>query len=193
MYQGQPFYHYYQIYFTLRFKFKNKMRKIIGNMGRVTEIKGHKEMTFVSHKNFTREKYMTSNIGRLGDFMKEFCEPQLIQHVLCKEVCKTMSKDAGCFDRCVEAASLVHSLRERICQVFVGTADGSPPQNCPQTCALARSFIQFQSGIVLTISYRAMYRAWHTSTKISEFMAKSALPVLGVTIGLSGMAVSLLV
>jgi hypothetical protein len=125
-------------------------------------------------------------------FIKEVCQPDLVQHLICVEVCKAAQDDPECVGRCVEGTKLIHLFRERFCHLVTGT--GAPTSSdCPETCLLAKTFVHFQSGIILTYSGRAGYAAWCTSKTWAEFMKGAAVPVLGITLGLSGLAVAAVV
>lgn len=125
-------------------------------------------------------------------FIKEVCQPDLVQHLVCVEVCKAVPEDPECIDRCVEGTRLVHLFRERFCHIVAGTV--APTRaDCPETCLLAKTYVHFQSGIILSYSTRAGYTAWHTSTTWGEFLKNAAMPTLGITLGLSGLVVAAMV
>ena len=124
------------------------------------------------------------------EVIKEVCHPHLIQHLVCEEICRrSSSTDSTCADTCVEAAQVAVTFRERFCHLFTGVSAPTSTQ-CPETCLLARSFVHLQSWIVLSYSSRAAYSAWKTNKTWGAFLKSASVPVLGITLGLSGLAVA---
>ena len=125
-------------------------------------------------------------------FVKEVCQSDLVQHLACIEVCMTVENDSDCVGRCIEVTHLIHLFRERLCHLVTDTVAPTSDQ-CSETSLLARSFVRFQSRIILTYSTRAGYAAWRTSETWGAFLKSAAMPMLGLTLGLSGLAVAAMV
>ena len=124
--------------------------------------------------------------------IREACDPNFVRQLVCQEMCKVAhSTNPECPHSCVEAAKVASLFRTRFCKLATGiqAAEG----DCSEAGPLARSFIHFQSTVILGFSCRSAYSAWKATNTWGEFLKRAAVPVIGITLGLSGLAVAIIV
>ena len=140
-----------------------------------------------------------------GEFTKELCDPLLIPHLMCTEVCKALPSHPECTNTCVETVNTVHQLRDKVCAVVAEIPLAGPAYASSAApggvyaptyepgCALARSLIHIQGTFLIGVGGHSIVRAWYSSQKISEFISKIKWPALVVGIGLSSIVITWLI
>jgi hypothetical protein len=129
----------------------------------------------------------------LKGLIKEMCDPNLIRHLACMEMCKVShtTPKPECTDSCVEAFRVASAFRTRFCEMATGIK--SADADAGSAGLLARTFIHFQSGLLFAYSTHAAVTAYRVSDTWAKFAKAVAVPAVGICLGLTGTFVAVMV